>query len=420
MNDMATFKSRKLVMLAALCTTLFTLPRLNAQTNLPAPPTQVVLLGTQHGAHKTSANYSLEVLRRVLVTIKPAAILIEQPPEMGGQPTVLNGRATNPGGSVECTMANLAADELDIEVISYDREGRNELYQKTRYFARQQVAWEKLEKWLKEQKRTAPDSIPVLAERFAADAISNQARFDGCGPELINSPAYDAVIIAKHHMLFNLRPRLLKTIGEKELAEEFRFVGEEWQERNEIMARNIRQIATRFPGKRLVVMTGAEHRYILQELLGNEPALNLLEFYETPEWTGAKPPAFAKSVPQETASPGSGQQSGVPATADKADPAYTLVGIGVELQSGYPDIKRVFQGSPAEASGRLHTGDRIIAVAQGDKAFMDARSLSMAELVQAVRGKAGTKVRLQVLPAQGGTNSTPKIVTITRARFKAE
>ena len=67
------------------------------QTNAGATPsatTQVVILGTLHGAHKANTNYSLEILRNVIVAMKPAAILVELPPEIGGRPTVHNARVT--------------------------------------------------------------------------------------------------------------------------------------------------------------------------------------------------------------------------------------------------------------------------------------------------------------------------------------
>jgi len=83
------------------------------------------------------------------------------------------------------------------------------------------------------------------------------------------------------------------------------------------------------------------------------------------------------------ASPGAGQQSGASKeSAATAEPSYKLVGIGAELQSGYPNIKRLFPGSPAESSGQLHPGDWVVAVAQGDHAFVDTHNLSLQELVQ--------------------------------------
>jgi C-terminal processing protease CtpA/Prc len=50
---------------------------------------------------------------------------------------------------------------------------------------------------------------------------------------------------------------------------------------------------------------------------------------------------------------------------------------------------------------------------------MDTRNLSLSELVQTIRGKPGTTIRLQVLPANAAPGSPPKTVTLTRAQYKA-
>jgi hypothetical protein len=101
-------------------------------------------------------------------------------------------------------------------------------------------------------------------------------------------------------------------------------------------------------------------------------------------------------------------------------PQSDLVGIGAELtqQGGYMVINRLLPGSPAERSGQIHPGDRILAVAQGDNAFVDARNLSLGELVQAIRGALGTPVQLQILPATAPPDSPPATVTLFRDQIK--
>jgi hypothetical protein len=96
------------------------------------------------------------------------------------------------------------------------------------------------------------------------------------------------------------------------------------------------------------------------------------------------------------------------------------VGIGAELalQDGYAVINRLVPGSPAELSGQLQSGDRIVAVAQGDNAFLDARHLPLSELVQAIRGAPGTLIRIQVLPAAAPPDSPPVTVTLFRDQIK--
>jgi hypothetical protein len=96
------------------------------------------------------------------------------------------------------------------------------------------------------------------------------------------------------------------------------------------------------------------------------------------------------------------------------------VGIGAQLalQDGYAVIDRLFPGTPAELSGQLHPGDRILAVAQGDDAFVDAHNIPLGEMVQAIRGAPGTLIQLQVLPADAPPDSLPKTVTLSRGQIK--
>ena len=96
------------------------------------------------------------------------------------------------------------------------------------------------------------------------------------------------------------------------------------------------------------------------------------------------------------------------------------VGIGAALgiTDGYPVINGVLPGTPAELSGQLHKGDRILALAQGDNSFVDAHTLSLRDIVQMVRGAPGTLLQLQVVPADAPPNSLPRTVAITRDQIK--
>ena len=96
------------------------------------------------------------------------------------------------------------------------------------------------------------------------------------------------------------------------------------------------------------------------------------------------------------------------------------VGIGAALamQDGFPVIKQVLPGTPSELSGQLHPGDRILALAQGDNSFVEARNLSLQDIVQMVRGAPGTLLQLQVLSADAPPNSLPRTVPIIRDQIK--
>jgi hypothetical protein len=96
------------------------------------------------------------------------------------------------------------------------------------------------------------------------------------------------------------------------------------------------------------------------------------------------------------------------------------VGIGAELrmQDGYPIINGLLPGTPAELSGQLHPGDRIVALAQGDNSFVQARSLSLADVVQMIRGEPGTTLQMQILPANAPPDSPPQTISIIRDQIK--
>ena len=74
----------------------------------------------------------------MIVELKPAAILIELPPAIDGQPTVVKERIASRFAGTEIDAANAAADALRIAVVGYDRAGRNEFYLETKYFGREE------------------------------------------------------------------------------------------------------------------------------------------------------------------------------------------------------------------------------------------------------------------------------------------
>jgi hypothetical protein len=96
------------------------------------------------------------------------------------------------------------------------------------------------------------------------------------------------------------------------------------------------------------------------------------------------------------------------------------VGIGAELrvQDGYPIINSLISGSPAELSGMLHSGDRIVALAQGESAFVDTRTLPLPDIVKMIRGAPGTTLQLQVLSADAQPGALPQFVSIQRGQVK--
>jgi hypothetical protein len=108
------------------------------------------------------------------------------------------------------------------------------------------------------------------------------------------------------------------------------------------------------------------------------------------------------------------------AAAIEAIRSVAPVGIGAALaiEDGYPIIRELIPGTPAQMSGQIGPGDRIVALAQGNNSFVDAHDVALAEIVKMVRGAPGTLLQLQVVPANAPPNSPPKTVLIVRDQVK--
>jgi carboxyl-terminal processing protease len=99
----------------------------------------------------------------------------------------------------------------------------------------------------------------------------------------------------------------------------------------------------------------------------------------------------------------------------------SLVGIGAVLKKsddGYTKIMELVVGGPAEKEGHLKVGDRVTAVAQGDKPYVEVIDMKLDKVVSMIRGKKGTKVRLMVIPSHASDPSVRKEITILREEVK--
>jgi carboxyl-terminal processing protease len=100
---------------------------------------------------------------------------------------------------------------------------------------------------------------------------------------------------------------------------------------------------------------------------------------------------------------------------------YEGIGASLQLVDDYVTIMNVLEGGPAAVAGTLTTNDRITGVGQGhDGSFTDVIGWRLDDVVQLIRGKAGTSVRLQVLPAGAAPGSAEKVLEFVRNRVTLE
>lgn len=96
----------------------------------------------------------------------------------------------------------------------------------------------------------------------------------------------------------------------------------------------------------------------------------------------------------------------------------SLIGIGAQLRDveGYCVVERVLPGGPAELSGRIHPGDKIVAVAQGvDGLPVDVVGMKLRRVVHMIRGEPSTTVKLTIQSPDGQNR---KVVSVKRDRIE--
>ncbi len=103
--------------------------------------------------------------------------------------------------------------------------------------------------------------------------------------------------------------------------------------------------------------------------------------------------------------------------------SLSLEGIGAVLQrqDDLVVIREIVPGGPADLSGKLKVGDRIVAVGQGKSGTMtDVIGWRIDDVVSQIRGKKDTQVRLEYIPAESGVDGKHVQITLTRQKVKLE
>src|SRR5690606_26876485 len=103
--------------------------------------------------------------------------------------------------------------------------------------------------------------------------------------------------------------------------------------------------------------------------------------------------------------------------------SLSLEGIGAQLQKqdDVVVIRELIAGGPAAASNKFTPGDRIVGVGQGRSGPMeDVIGWRIDDVVEKIKGKAGSQVRLDVVPVEALLDSEPVRITLTRAKVRLE
>jgi carboxyl-terminal processing protease len=91
------------------------------------------------------------------------------------------------------------------------------------------------------------------------------------------------------------------------------------------------------------------------------------------------------------------------------------IGAALKMEDGTTVVTSIVPGGAASQDGRLKVNDKILGVANGNADFVDTVEMKLTKVVDMIRGKAGTVVRLKVQAAEDGQ---VKVYDITRAQVE--
>lgn len=97
----------------------------------------------------------------------------------------------------------------------------------------------------------------------------------------------------------------------------------------------------------------------------------------------------------------------------------SLEGIGATLRQEDDEtiIQSLVKGAPADRSKKIQAGDKIVGVGQAKGEIEDVVGWRLDDIVDKIKGKKGTTVRLEIEPAKGGKT---KIITLVRDKVRIE
>jgi carboxyl-terminal processing protease len=99
---------------------------------------------------------------------------------------------------------------------------------------------------------------------------------------------------------------------------------------------------------------------------------------------------------------------------------YDGIGASLQLVDDYVTIMNVIEGGPAAVAGSLSIKDRITGVGQGKEGpVTDVLGWRIDDVVQLIRGRAGTQVRLQVLPASASPARGKRLNSCNKVTLEA-
>ena len=222
-------------------------------TELPgvsSDPTQVLVIGTIHGNHETNPNYSYQDLLNILTTYKPDAICVEIRPEDFRKRSYPK----------EMMMATIFGIEKGIKVYPIDWWGSGDDRTKRAAYMNTPEYKEKEKK--EEELETANKVMQEFTKKYGSlETLWNENKK---GYEFFNGEDYNRYIQEMYKISMTVYGD-----GPMNLS---------YETRNGKMMELIKNAMSENTGKRIIILTGAEHKHYFDIALAKVSNAKLVNF----------------------------------------------------------------------------------------------------------------------------------------------
>jgi pheromone shutdown protein TraB len=241
------------------------------------PKTEIIIIGT---VHKATEAYSEDTLFHILERIHPDVILREHPVSWSVDSFLEEAKKFEYPGLETVALLKYIEKAPSVLLRNYDIAGRNKFYKEIDYFEKQKKLFGDLKELDDSNKLDGLEE--VLLERFyiffrIIHAIAEE------NIRVINSTSTDSVLSLEEEYLMDDILKVTEIVPELNKFSNYVTVSKNfWEKRNRKMAEHIIEYSKEFQGKRMVVITGFEHRYPLRKQLYESEETNfvLKEYWE--------------------------------------------------------------------------------------------------------------------------------------------
>lgn len=234
---------------------------LNCLNPLFAQKTELLILPTIHGGHYKNVNYNFEHVRHIIQNFKPDIIALEIRQEDLNQDTAYLNRFYNPE-MILFKNSFPEAQKAGIDNMGADRTGKP---------LPLNLAQDTLGDWgkfLLTNKRLMRDSA-IIKARTSSGMVAIKAKQGKMMGTLRASQLMDGAYDLLTEEYTNTQTRILEHTP-------YAYFNKFNVWRDTEIAKNIKAIALKNPGKRIIVLTGANHRNRAVKLLSKVKSVNLV------------------------------------------------------------------------------------------------------------------------------------------------